>query len=407
VTRRPFRTVRGAGAPRGALFVAFAALAAGHPGPGLRAQAPDGTLPRVVVITTGGTIASRPGGSLAGDQSVAAVPELLEHADVRVEEIFRIGSSQMTPAHWLTLARRVDALLAGDPGLAGIVVTHGTDTLEETAFFLNLTVRHARPVVLVGSMRSANAVSADGPANLVNAVRVAVSPSAVGHGVLVVLNEDIAAARDVWKTHNQRVGTFRSPELGFLGHVDPDAVVFYRKVLRPHTTESVFDLTGVDSLPVVTIVGDYTGAEPSRITAAAASGVDGVVVATFAGGRTSPGTREGVRAAAASGIPVVLASRVPGGRIVGQPAASLGAVLAPDLPPHKARILLMLALLRSLDREAVQRVFDRYCARSGRRLDPRGGARLAPCQSLPILRLSSARAASTSGGSGGPESRST
>lgn len=317
-------------------------------------------LPRVVIITTGGTIASSPGGSLAGDSLVAAVPQLLEHADVRVEEIYRIGSSQMTPDHWLTLGQRIDQIFAEDAALAGVVVTHGTDTLEETAFFLNLTVRDPRPVVLVGSMRSANAISADGPANLINAVRVAVTPEAAGHGVLVVLNEDIAAARDVWKTHNQRVETFRSSDLGFLGYADPDAVVFERRTLRPHTSATPFDLTDIASLPNVAIVSDYTGADGALLARAAEDGAEGVVVITFAGGRLSAGMREGVRAATAAGLPVVLASRVPGGRIIGEPAEPLGALLASDLPAHKARILLMLGLARSRDLAELRRLFETY-----------------------------------------------
>ncbi|MDZ7778732.1 MAG: asparaginase [Gemmatimonadota bacterium] len=340
------------------LAVAVTVLTAFPEGRALKAQEPD--RPRVVVITTGGTIASRPAGSLAGDSLVAAVPAVLDHADVTVEEIYRIGSSQMTPEHWLTLARRVNDLLESDPDLRGIVITHGTDTLEETAFFLNLTVRDPRPVVLVGAMRSATAISADGPANLVNAVRVAVDPEASGHGVLVVLNEDIAAARDVWKTHNQRVDTFRSPELGFLGYADPDTVAFHRKALRPHTTESPFDVRGIDELPRVAIVTDYTGAEASRVARVAGREVDGIVVATFAGGRVSPGTRRGILDAVERRVPVVLASRVPGGRIVGDPAAPLGALLAPDLPPHKARILLMLALSRTDDARELQRLLDTF-----------------------------------------------
>jgi L-asparaginase len=342
------------GHPRSFLFLIALSLAwAAHP-----SAAQEGARPRVAIITTGGTIASRPVGQLAGDSLVAAVPEVLEHADVRVEEIYRIGSSQMTPAHWLTLAHRINELFEDDPELAGIVVTHGTDTLEETAFFLNLTVRDPRPVVLVGSMRSADAVSADGPANLVNGVRVAAAPEAIGLGVLVVLNEDIAAARDVWKTHNQRVDTFRSPDLGFLGYVDPDRVVFYRMTLKPHTVDSPFDVRDVTSLPRVAIVSDYTGTDGSQLSDALASGVDGVVVVTFAGGRMSSGMSRAVRAATAARHPVVLASRVPGGRIVGRPEEPLGAVLAADLPGHKARILLMLALTRSQDLEMLRRFFE-------------------------------------------------
>ncbi|MEZ4415798.1 MAG: asparaginase [Gemmatimonadota bacterium] len=324
----------------------------------LTAQAP---LPRVVILTTGGTIASRSDAPMAsGDSLVSAVPELLQHARVSVEEFSRVGSSQMTPAHWLALSQRVNALFAADAELAGIVVTHGTDTMDETAFFLNLTVRDARPVVVTGSMRSATEISADGPANLLNAVRVAASPSARGQGVLVVLNEDISAARDVWKTDNRRVDTFASPELGHLGYVDPDTVVFLRASLKPHTVESAFDVRASAALPSVLVAHDYTGFERRDLEDLIARRPDGIVLSTFAGGRTSPGAREGVRAAVAAGIPVVLASRVPGGRIVGDPAAPLGALLAPDLSPWKARILLMLALMHTHDAQGLREIFARY-----------------------------------------------
>ena len=299
-----------------------------------RAQAP--ARPRIIILTTGGTIASRLGASMQdGSSLVAAVPQLNEHAAVSVEEVSRVGSSQITPAHWLTLAGRVNQRFAADPGLRGIVITHGTDTLEDTAFFLNLTVRDRRPVVLTGSMRSANEISADGPANLLNAVRVAVSDEAVGKGVLVALNEHIAAARDVWKTDNRRVETFRSPELGFLGFVDPDGVTFYRAPLRAHTTASEFDVSRTD--------------KPA-----------GVVFAAFAGGRLSPGGRAAVQRAVDASVAAVVASHVPGGRIVGDPTEGLGAVLARDLSPNKARVLLMLALTRTKDRQVLQRAFDTY-----------------------------------------------
>ncbi len=316
--------------------------------------------PGVVVITTGGTIAGSPGGALSGDSLVGAVPELLEHANVSVEEIYRIGSSQMTPNHWLSLAKRVNELLRADPDLSGIVITHGTDTLEETAFFLNLTVRDPRPVVMVGAMRTADAISADGPGNLLNAVRVAVSPEAVGKGVLVVLNEDIGAARDIWKTHNQRVETFRSPELGFLGYVDPDEVVFHRETLRPHTTGSPFDVTGLEELPRVDIVSDYAGSDGRILTNAAEQAPDGIVVITFAGGRMSAGTQMGLQAAVAAGVPVVIASRVPGGRIVGNPAERFGALQSSDLPANKTRILLMLGLTQTTSPSELQRILDLF-----------------------------------------------
>ncbi len=317
--------------------------------------------PRVVVLTTGGTIASRVGASMQdGSSLVSAVPQLADHAAISVEEVTRVGSSQITPAHWLILARRINALFRDDRNLRGIVVTHGTDTLEETAFFLNLVVRDRRPVVVTGSMRSSNEISADGPANLLNAVRVAVHEGSAGKGVLVALNEHIAAARDVWKTDNRRVETFRSPELGFLGFVDPDGVVFYRSPLRPHTAESEFDIAGVEILPDVAMLTDYPGFDGALMDGVLALKPAGVVIAGFAGGRLSAGARAAVERASASGIPVVVASHVPGGRIVGDPVGNTGAILARDLSPNKARVLLMLALTRTREREALQSAFDRY-----------------------------------------------
>lgn len=323
------------------------------------AQGP--ALPRVVVLTTGGTIASRVGASMQdGDSLVSAVPQLADHAVIRVEEVTRVGSSQITPAHWLILAGRINTLFRDDRGLRGIVVTHGTDTLEDTAFFLNLVVRDRRPVVMTGSMRSSNEISADGPANLLNAVRVAAHEGAAGKGVLVALNEHIASARDVWKTDNRRVETFRSPELGFLGFVDPDGVVFYRSPLRPHTADSEFDVSGVEALPSVALLTDYPGFDGALMDGVLALKPAGVVVAGFAGGRLSAGARTAVVRAVSAGVPVVVASHVPGGRIVGNPVANPSAVLARDLSPNKARVLLMLALTRTREPKELQRIFDRY-----------------------------------------------
>jgi len=317
--------------------------------------------PRVTILTTGGTIASRSDAPMTdGSSLIQAVPELLRYADVRVEEFSRIGSSRMTPSHWLRLSRRINHLFKSDPNLKGIVITHGTDTMEETAFFLHLTVHDSRPVVLVGSMRSADDISADGPANLLNGVRVSVSDEAVGKGTLVVLNEEIASARDVWKTNNQRVQTFRSPEFGFLGLADPDTVIFYRSSLHSHTTQSEFNIAQLDSLPKVDIVTDYTGFDGSTIDHFLKRKPDGLVLTTFAGGRMSAGARKGLRSAIEAKMPLVIASRVPGGRIVGNPTGNLAIAIARDLPPHKARILLMLALTRSRNIDEIQRIFKTY-----------------------------------------------
>ena len=321
---------------------------------------PD-SMSRVLILTTGGTIASRTDAPLIdGPALVQAVPELLDHAEVNVEEFSVIGSSKMTPAHWLRLAVRINEIFASDSDLAGIVITHGTDTMEETAYFLNLTVKSDRPVVLVGSMRSSNEVSADGPANLINAVRVAANEHAVGQGVLVVLNEDITAARDAWKTDNRRVQTFGSSNVGHIGAVDPDGVRFHHRIVQPHTIATEFDLTDIDSLPDVLILSDFTGIDRSVVEHFGRQPMDGLVVRTFAGGRMSAGMLAGLESVADAGVPIVVTSRVPGGRIVSAPDYPFPAIVANGQQDNKARILLMLALTTTTDPEAVQRIFDTY-----------------------------------------------
>ncbi|HYK14526.1 MAG TPA: asparaginase, partial [Burkholderiales bacterium] len=250
----------------------------------------DAALPRVVVLSTGGTIAGRgdstmnlaeyKAGSLKGEDLVDAVPEIRQFARVSVEQIANIGSSNMTMAVWRTLADRINALFAEDAGIASIVITHGTSTIEETAYFLNLTVRHDRPVVLVGSQRPATALGADGPLNLLNAVRTAASPDSRGRGVLVMLNDEINAARDVTKSNTYRVETFRSGELGFLGYVDPDKVAYYRSPVKRHTVNSEFDLRTIPAFPAVEIV--YSAVEsnaPLLVEALQAAGARGIVFA--------------------------------------------------------------------------------------------------------------------------------
>lgn len=321
----------------------------------------EASQPEILILTTGGTIASRDDAPMIeGPALVQAVPQLLDHARVRVEEFSALGSSKITPDHWLRLAKRINTAFADDDALAGIVVTHGTDTTEETAYFLNLTVRSTRPVVLVGSMRSADEISADGPANLRNAVRVATHAEAVGQGVLVVLNENITAARDVWKTDNRRVHTFDASNVGHLGTVDPDGVRFYHRSLVPHTAESIFDVSSIEALPTVPLVTDYTGFDPAILDTLVALPMDGLVVRTFAGGRMSAGMLAALEAHSDRSVPLVVASRVPGGRIVSAPSYDFPAVVTRGQPDNKARILLMLALTRTRDATALQQIFDTY-----------------------------------------------
>ena len=333
------------------------------------------TLPRVVVLATGGTIAGSgkstmslaeyKAGSLAGTQLVEAVPELNQFARVSVEQVSNLGSSNMTFAIWRALAERINALFTADAGIAGVVITHGTSTIEETAYFLNLTVKHDRPVVLVGAQRPATALSADGPLNLVNAVRVAASADSRGRGVLVVLNDEINAARDATKTNTYRVETFRAPELGLLGYVDEDKVSFYRTSTRRHTVNSEFDVRAVKTLPSVEILYSYVQPGTELIQAVIKSGVRGIV---FAG--TGAGTLSSFERAAVSAIPaserekgpvMVRASRVGNGRVIGTNVYDpLGIIPADNLNAQKARILLMLALTKTHDPTEIRRMFSEY-----------------------------------------------
>ncbi len=351
----------------GALLVASLLLATAA-GPAAAQQPARGDdLPRVVVLATGGTIASRYDpevgalrAALTGEEIVAAVPGLAEVARVSAEQIANVNSWDVTPATWRQLADRAETLLA-EPDVAGIVVTHGTDTLEETAYFLDLVVQSEKPIVLVGAQRSAQDWDSDGPRNMLNAVRVAVSPEAVGMGTLVVMNGQINAARDVTKTNTLRVETFQTPDFGLLGVADVQKVRFYRAPTRRQT----IPLRPQDRLPVVEIVTEYAGSDGRVIRALLEQGtMEGLVVAGVGLGHVSTGSLEAIREARARGIPVVTASRVPTGRIV--PLYSMnvqlldaGVVLADNLSAWKARVLLMLAMTRTTDTAELQAYFDR------------------------------------------------
>jgi L-asparaginase len=331
--------------------------------------------PIVWVLSTGGTIAgtgSSPtdlanykAGTLAGQALVDAVPQIKQIAEVKVEQVANINSSDITLEIWLTLAKRINRILTDDPAVAGVVVTHGTNTLEETAYFLNLTVKSDRPVVLVGAMRPATAISADGPLNLLNAVRTAISADARGKGALIVMNDEINSARDVTKTNTYRVETFRSPELGALGYVDDDKVVFYRASTRRHTAASEFDVSQLTQLPRVDIVYSYVEPDAAMIETAVARKAKGLVLAGTGAGALSTSEKAAVTALAklpAAERPVVVrSSRVGNGRVLGRPEFDeIGALPADNLNPQKARILLMLALTRTTDLKEIKRIFDQY-----------------------------------------------
>ena len=231
--------------------------------------------------------------------------------------------------------------------------------MEETAYFLNLTVKHDRPVVLVGSMRPATAISADGPLNLLNAVRTAAAPSARGKGALIVLNDEISAARDVTKTNTLRVETFRSPDLGYLGFVDGDKISFYRSPTRRHTTASEFDVSALQQLPPVEILYSYVQPNPILIQALLASGAKGIVMAGTGAGLISNVEKDAL--AKAKETVIVRSNRTGSGRVPArEDYEPLGMIAADNLNPQKARILLMLALTKTTNLAEIRRIFDEY-----------------------------------------------
>ena len=340
--------------------------------PGVQATH-SAALPLVWVLATGGTIAGKGASSmnlteyqaarLEGAELVASVPEVTRYAQVRAEQVLNVPSPDITPEIWRELANRINAIFDGDSSVAGIVVTHGTSTLEETAYFLHLTVRHDRPVVLVGSQRPSTALSADGPLNLVNAVRTAAAPEARGKGVLVVMNDEINGARDVTKSNTYRVETFRSGELGFLGYVDDDKVSFYKASTRRHTARSEFDLARVREFPRVEIVYSYAHASTALIDALVRDGVDGIIFAAPGAGSLSEREFDTIgRIAAAGSKPVMMrSSRTGNGRVAARRKFdAIGLMPTDNLSPHKSRILLMLALTQTRDPQEIARMFSEY-----------------------------------------------
>lgn len=311
------------------------------------------------------SLAEYKGSSIRGQELVDAVPEVRQYANITVEQVTNKGSHDITLGDWVTLARRINAIYAQTPRVSAVVVTHGTATLEETAYFLNLTVKDDRPVVVVGAQRPATAVSADGPLNLINAIRTAVCQEASGKGTLVVMNDEINCARDVTKTNTYRVETFRSGELGFLGYVDPDRVVFYRASTKRHTTQSEFDVGQMDACPRVEIVYSYVQPDVVGVQALCRSGVQGIVFAGTGAGIVSKPERDAVEEILSCPIesrPVVVrSSRTGNGRVVARKDFdALDMIPADNLNPQKARILLMLALTKTSDRQEIARMFSEY-----------------------------------------------
>jgi L-asparaginase len=328
-------------------------------------------LPNIVVLATGGTIAGAAAsdvqagytsGQVGVDQLLAAVPQAKKLANMTGEQVSNIGSQDMNDEVWLKLARRVNELLA-KPEVDGIVITHGTDTIEETGYFLNLVVKSRKPVVLTAAMRPSTALSADGPLNFFNAVAVAANKDAAGRGVLVVVNDWIHGASSLTKTSTTAVQTFLSPLRGLMGTVAYGEAEFYRGPVGKNTMDSEFSLDGVTALPRVDIVMAHASMDGKMIDAAAAAGAKGIIVAGVGNGNMTKPALEALAAQAKKGIVCVRSSRVATGRVgrnVEVDDDGLGLVASDDLNPQKARVLLRLALLKQRSVAELQRLFQEY-----------------------------------------------
>jgi len=327
--------------------------------------------PKVVIVATGGTIAgSAATGTEAGytsgavgvDVLIQAVPQLKEIAEVSGEQIASIGSQDMNDEVWLKLAKRVNEILA-KPDVAGVAITHGTDTMEETSYFLNLVVKSDKPVVLTGSMRPSTAMSADGPLNIYNAVAIAADPGARGRGVLVTVDDDIHSGHDIVKTHTTDVGTMSSNEPGLVGATLFGKQTWYRTPAQIHTAKSEFSVNGVNALPRVDIIYAHANMSPDIITSAAANGAKGLVIAGVGDGNMTSPAVEALKSVIAKGVVVVRSSRTNGGiirRNIELDDDKLGTVASIELNPAKARVLLQLALLKTKDAKKIQDYFNRY-----------------------------------------------
>src|SRR4051812_22944971 len=328
---------------------------------GMRTWA-ENELPRIKFLATGGTIATRGATRMTADEVLQLVPGLQRYARPEPEQFANVASTALTLDQWVQLAKRVNQVFEEDSGLAGAVVTSGTDSLEELAYFLHLTVKTPKPVVLVGAMRNAGAPGYEGPANLLDAFRVAASTESRGKGVLVVLNDEINSAREVTKTDALRLQTFQSRAYGMLGVVDPDRVVFYREPLKRHTAKSEFDVSSIAALPRVDIMMFYQGASSDLLQASVDAGAKGIVIAVAGADLTGGSLAPGIAYAERQGVMVVAATRTGSGRIAALPTNRLreGMIGGEDLTPLKARILLMLALTRTHGTADIQKMFTEY-----------------------------------------------
>jgi L-asparaginase len=324
----------------------------------------------IKILATGGTIAGAgeaggygyTSGHFKVDDLIKAAPGLDKLAKLSGEQVANIGSQDMNDEVWLKLANRANTLLA-DPSVNGIVITHGTDTMEETAYFLDLVIKSKKPVVLVGSMRPATGISADGPANLYNGVAVAADPSAKGRGVLVVINDEIHSARNVVKTNTTNLQTFASPSRGAAGFVNSGKINWFEMMDKRHTSDSEFSIKGLTELPRVDIVYAYANMDATMINAAIAAGAKGIVVAGVGDGNMTKPALDALSEAAKKGILVVRSTRLPTGMVMRNAEVNddeLGFVASGELNPGKSRVLAQLALTKTNDPKVVQEMFKQY-----------------------------------------------
>lgn len=327
---------------------------------------------KIKIIETGGTISAAgknrldlkdyQSGEFTGEDFIKDIPELLDIADISFDGFIHVSSTEVDSNHWVQLRERIIRYLTVDE-YDGIVISHGTNTIEETAYFLHLTIPSDKPIVIVGSQRPYTALSSDANLNLYNAISVAASDEAIGKGVLVVLNDEINSAREATKTNTYRLETFQSGQLGLLGYVDPDQrIVFYRNPTRKHTIHSEFSTLDFDRLPEVEIVYSYAGATDFLINSITESEqFKGIVTAGTGAGLVSPKELAGLRKAKTAGLFIARSSRVGNGRVMEvEPYKDDGFISADNLLPQKARILLMLSLLKHKETAAIQKVFDTY-----------------------------------------------
>ena len=324
--------------------------------------------PTIYILATGGTIAgsgsgaldtSYTSGTVTVDKLIAAVPDINKIATIKGEQISNIGSQEMNNEVWFKLANRVNELLTSGKA-DGVVITHGTDTMEETAYFLNLVVKSDKPIVMVGAMRNSGSLSADGPLNIFNAVNVAMNKEAAGKGVMVVMNDEIHAAREVTKTNTTAVDTFKSPNSGKIGTVFYGNVKFYMNPTRKHTVNSAFDITKIKELPRGDIIYSHSNDNPDFVNLAVKNGAKGIINAGMGNGNPFPSALEALGEAVKAGVVVVRDSRVGSGETTlnGEVDDGKYGFLASDnLNAQKARVLLMLALTQTTDKAKIQELF--------------------------------------------------